>query len=242
MRAAVSELTPTRVLRRTLEEALDTRMASSLLFEALSASGNRVPQARDEVLAVVHGPLRDALARRVGDADALEIVERITAALADAYDAVVTQETPLDDLAAATSRDESTATFPTADRAVPVVVIASGTGFAHRLGVALGDKRVAAVTVQSHEGLQRALDQSAPAIFVVDASDFPAIDKNRVLAAAEALPPTTTCVLWGADLPYGKNLLRAIEAQARSWSTLELRMGIDPLLDLVRSRRRSRSA
>lgn len=240
--AAVSELAPTRVLRRVLEEALDSRLASSLLFEALGASGKRVPQSRDEVLSVVHGALREALARRMDDEEAGSIVERIDAALTDAYDAVATQEVPLDQLAAQTSPDEATAAFPTEDRAVRVVVIAGGHGFEQRLDVALGERRVAPQTVRSHEGLRRALSDDAPAIFLVDASDFPAIDPVHLLAAAEALPRATTCVLWGAELPYGKNLLRSIEAHDRPWTTLELREGIDPLLDLVRSRRRSRGA
>ncbi len=237
---AVSEMAPTRVLRRTLEEALDTRLASSVLFEALGASGKGVPQTQDEVLRVVHGPLREALSRRMGDPDALAIVDRIHDALARAYDAVTTQERPLDELAAETSPDEATASFPTQDRAVPVLVIASGRGFEHRLGIALGEGRVAPVTVRSHEGLRRALDSETPALFLVDASDFPAIDPSRVLAAADSLPSTTTCVLWGAELPYGKSFARAIEAHPRRWITLVLREGIDPLLDLVRSRRRSR--
>ncbi|HEY8427681.1 MAG TPA: hypothetical protein VIL20_04875 [Sandaracinaceae bacterium] len=238
----MSELAPTRVLRRTLEEALDTRSASSLLFEALGAWGQRVPRSRDEVLAVVHGALRDAIARRLGDAEAHAIVARIDRALALAYDAADTQERPLDDLAAETSPADSTATFPIEDRAVRVLVVAAGRAFEHRLLVALGERRVAPVTVRSHEGLQHALGTAPPALFVVDAQDFPAIDPVRLLAAAEALPLTTTCVLWGAELPYGRSLLRAIEAQPRPWTTLALREGIDPLLDLVRSRRRSRSA
>lgn len=238
--AAVSELTPTRVLRRTLEQALDSRLASSLLFEALGASGGGVPQSREEVLAVVHGTLRDALARRVGQGEAASIVERIDHALADAYDAVATQEVPLDQLAAQTSPDEATAAFPTDDRAVRVIVVAGGRGFEQRLAVALGERRIAPHTVRSHEGLRQALDDDAPAIFLVDASDFPAIDPAHLLAAGEALPRATTCVLWGAELPYGKNLLRSIAAHERPWTTLELREGIDPLLDLVRSRRRSR--
>src|SRR5690606_36584861 len=104
-----------------------------------------------------------------------------------------------------------------------------------------GEQRVAPVTVRSRESLRRALDDRTPALFLVDATDFPAIDPNRVLAAAESLAGTTMCVLWGAELPYGKNLERAIESQAHPWITLALREGIDPLLGLVRSRRRSRA-
>ena len=230
----------TRILRRTLEGALDTRAASAILFEALSAAGNRVPQTRAEVLAVVRGPLHEVLARRFAADVAEELVGRIEEELAPRVEDPVTLEQPLDELAAETRRDDATATFHTADGVVPVLVVAAGRGFESRLAVALGERRAAPFTVSSHEALGYAMRDSAPPVFLVDASDFPRIDTRHLLAAGAALPPTTTCVLWGAELPYGKSFARAITTQERPWVTLELREGIAPLLDLIRSRRRNR--
>lgn len=233
---------PTRVLRRTLERALETRDASTLLFEALSASENRVPHTLDEVLEVVRGPLRHALEKRLGPEQAAAIVLEIEEALGVTFDAVETQERPLDDLVSETRPDEATASFPTADRSVRVLVVAGGRGFEHRLEVALGEQRVAPTTVSSHEGLRHALGKEPPPVFLIDASDFPSIDPARLIAAAQALPSTTACVLWGAELPYGKNLARSLERNGRAWIQLALREGIEPLCDVIRSRRTSPAA
>jgi hypothetical protein len=230
---------PTRVLRRLLEEALGARVASAVLFEAVSAAGQQVPQSTDEVLAVVRGPLREVLTQRYNAAMSGQLVRRVEGELAP-YEELMTEEVELEELVAETRQDESTKSVKTEDRAVPVVIVAAGYGFEHRLAVALGENRVAPLTVRSHEGLRAALAQQVPPIFVVDATDFPAIDPNRLMATAEMLPSTTACVMWGADLPYGRNLARTIQRQARVWTLLELREGIEPLLDLVRSRRRSR--
>jgi hypothetical protein len=240
---AVSELAPTRVLRRALEQSIETRLASAILFEALGAGQQSIPHTAAEVLSVVRGPLREVLARRMGGEAAGELVAGIERELLAVHDDPVTLETPLDDLVAETRRgEETTAAFPVAERAVPVLVVASGRGFEQRLALSLGELRAAPVTVRSHEALQRALDEATPPIFLIDAADFPAIDPDRLLAAADGLPPTSVCVLWGAELPYGRNLQKSLAQRPRSWVTLELRGGIEPLLDLVRSRRRSRRA
>ncbi len=233
---------PTRVLRRALEDALETRAASSILFEALSDAGKRIPQTLEEVLEVVRGPLRGVLTRRLGEHQGLALVMRIEAELVPAGGELATMELSLDELAAETRREDATAAFPTADRAVPVLIVAAGRAFEHRLAVALGERRAAPTTVTGHDGLRHALSGEPPSIFVVDASDLPAIDPSRVIAAAAAFPATTTCVLWGPRLPYGRRFTAAMAGSARSWLTLELREGIEPLLDLVRSRRTHRRA
>jgi hypothetical protein len=236
----VAELTPTRIVRRTLEDALETRAASAVLFEALSAAGNQVPQTRAEVLAVVRGPLRHALEKRLDVERADEIVAKIEGELLPVYEEPRTVELPLDELAAETRGDEATASYVTADSAVPVLVVAAGRSFTARLAMALGDGRVAPYTISDARALGIALGGTAPPIFLIDASDYPSIDATDLLSSAARLPMTTACVLWGADLPYGRTLARTIAAQKRQWVVLELREGIAPLLDLIRSRRRSR--
>ena len=84
--------------------------------------------------------------------------------------------------------------------------------------------------------------EGAPPIFLLDASDAAPIEAQRLLMTAEQLPDTTVCVLWGSELPYGRTLAKAVAAQQRSWVVLELREGISPLLDLVRSRRKAHPA
>jgi hypothetical protein len=238
-------------LRSTLEEALETHVASTVLFEALGAAGAEVPQSREEVLAVVRGPLREVLARRLDAEHAAGLVTRLEEQLgpppaepgaeAASPDDVSTVELPLDELAERTSREDETTAVPTAE-AVRVLVLAAGSGFARRLELTLGERRVEATHVDGPAGLARALEAEPPAIALLDATDFPAIDRSAVLAAAADLPGTTACVLWGAELPYGRRFVEGIDEGTRRWVLLELREGIGPLLDLVRSRRRSRRA
>lgn len=236
--------TPTRLLRSTLEESLEAHVASTVLFEALGAAGPDVPHSLEEVLWVVRGPLREALARRLDGEQVRLLLERIEALLAPPteepdprVEEATTVELSLDELAESSTRGDATASVPTAD-AVRVLVFASGSGFARRLELALGERRVHAVHVESPAALSAALEDGPPAVVVLDATDFPTIDGNQVLSALTSLPRTTACVLWGTELPYGKRFLAAAEAHDRPWVTLALREGIGPLLDLIRSRRR----
>jgi len=230
---------PTRLLRSTLEESLETHVASTVLFEALGAAGAEVPQSLEEVLRVVRGPLYEVLARRLDGEQAQILVERIEEQLAPRPDDPSTVELALDELAVQTGREDATTAVPTAD-AVRVLVLASGSGFARRLEVTLGGRRVDAVHVDGPAGLNRALEEGPPAILLLDASDFPAIDRGAVLSTALSLPSTTACVLWGAELPFGRRFVQGIDQQRRRWVVLELREGIAPLIDLIRSRRRRR--
>lgn len=239
--AAVSEVKPTRVLRSTLEQALETHVASTVLFEALGSAGQTVPQTREDVLRVVEGPLRRALARRLDAGEADLIVQRIAEQLAPppppSPEDLSTVELPLDDLAEETRPQDATTAFPTAE-AVPVLVLSSGPGFAHRLELALGEQRVKPRHVDGPTALKAALEGEPPAIVLLDAADFPALERSAILSLAHGLPATTACVLWGAELPFGRRFVQAIEAQGRRWVVLELKEGIAPLLDLIRSRRR----
>lgn len=233
----MTDRSPTRLLRDTLEESLETHVASTVLFEALGASASGVPQTEDEVLAVVRGPLREALARRLDAEKAELLVDRIAEQLTPRPEEPSTLELSLDELAEETSREDATTAFPTAE-AVRVVVLAAGPGFARRLEITLGEDRVEARHADGPAGLKSALEGDPPAILLLDATDFPALEPNAVLSAANGLPATTSCVLWGAELPYGRRVAGAIEGLERRWVTLELEEGIAPVLDLIRSRRR----
>ncbi|MFK7990274.1 MAG: hypothetical protein AB8I08_29910 [Sandaracinaceae bacterium] len=232
----MSEVSPTRVLRRTLEEALDTDVASTVLFEALGESATGVPRTRDEVLFVVQGPLREVLTRRLDAVQAERLVHRVEHQLSPAEP--VTLEMPLEDLASEGRREDATATVPTS-AAVPVLVVASGPAFAVKLELALGERRVSPRTASDPASLEDALGDATPALMIVDATSPPTLSDTIVIRAGHTLPTTTACVLFGVELPYGRRLLKSIDAQDRPWVTLERREGVAPLFDLVRSRRRS---
>lgn len=236
---AVSEVSPSRVLRRALEEALEKHVASTVLFEALDAAGNQIPRTVEDVLHVVRGPLRDALSRRL-DAEAAEgLLYRIEEQLSP-YDPT-TVELDLDELDADTiSEKDTTIQMRTEDKAVPVVVLSGSGSFAERLQMTLGENRVATYPTHDKDSFDSAVDESDPAVVLIDGTDFPSIEARDVLKMFHVLPPTTARVLWGAELPYGRNLIELLEGDARGWVILELKEGISPLLDLVRSRRNAR--
>ena len=236
----MDESSPTRVLRKTLEDALETHLASTVLFEALGASGSRIPETLDDVLRIVNGPLRAALTERLDVDGANALVTRIVKQLEPPKSEPLTLELSLDNLAEETRRGEdATMAFPTASRAVGVLVLAAGGGFAYRLELALGERRVAPETVRGAPALKKALAGDPPAVLVLDGTDFPAIDHQVLVKAAEKLPATTACVLYGAELPYGKSFVKRLGPDQTRWVTLELREGVAPFLDLVRSRRKS---
>lgn len=223
------------MLRRALEESLEKHVASTVLFEALGAAGG-VPQTVEEVLRVVRGPLRDVLGRKLDAETADGLLGRIEAQL-QPYD-LSTVELPLDELVEETRTDaDATVQMPTEDRAVPVLVMATSGSFAARLQVTLGERRVDAYWAHDKDSFDEAVDLREPAIALIDGTDFASVDARDILAMFRVLPPTTARVLWGAELPYGRNVIELLGGEASGWVMLELREGISPLLDLVRSRR-----
>ena len=108
------------------------------------------------------------------------------------------------------------------------------------LQMTLGENRVATYPTHDKDSFDTAVDEADPAVVLIDGTDFPSIEARDVLKMFHVLPPTTARVLWGAELPYGRNLIELLEGDARGWVILELKEGISPLLDLVRSRRNAR--
>lgn len=123
-------------------------------------------------------------------------------------------------------------------RPVIVIVVASGASFASRLQGALGATRVIPVPAATVERMDEQLRVAAPQIVLVDAADFAPIEPERLAVFLEKLPATTVRAIWGADLPYGGAVLRAMMARSAHATPLDRREGIEPLLDLVRSRQR----
>jgi len=131
--------------------------------------------------------------------------------------------------------EERTGNIPVAIGApVPVLVVAASAGTASRLRVALGMDRVAAVTHGDLEGVERAL-AGAPLVAIVDASDVPPLSAED-LALALAETRAVRAVL-GVDLPYGRRFAEQCERAGHSYVGIRVADGLEPLLDLVASRR-----
>jgi hypothetical protein len=129
---------------------------------------------------------------------------------------------------------DATRALPTLREPVPVVLIAAGRQFADKLAVALGPKRILALPCHDLDSLQRLIHREEVALAVIDASDFAAIEPATLARTLAGLRATTARVVWAGSLPYGRALLEQLSDQAPV--SLEADEGIEPLLDLIRSR------
>lgn len=133
---------------------------------------------------------------------------------------------------------DATALVPTTREAVTVLVVAGGGGLALRLSAALGSRRVAPFVLGSLTAIRDHLDAHGPPnILLVDATDFPPIPPDALGVALRRGPSTMVRAIWGADLPYGRGLVAAVGESPLTVLALERAHGVDPLLDLIRSRR-----
>ena len=216
-----------RLLREALEGVVAPAVVSAILFEALEAVGGRLPEGVAGARSFVDGPLRASLTSRLG-ADADPVVDEMLRTLS----AISPTSEPK------RGRDlDSTREVFLDDRPPFVVVMAAGDAFSSKLVAALGPGRVTAVPAPSLERLQAVTRMNAPQVTVVDASDVPPIDAAKLAGALAALPETTVRAIWGAELPAGIAVLRALGNLERAAMPFDRREGIAPLLDVVRSRR-----
>lgn len=223
------------IVRSALAHSTSPTKTSALLFEALGSYGDQVPETVEELMALVHGPLWKALVQHLGEEEATDIVARIEGELRDDR-TILMDEADLVTVAEPVGRDATTA-VPTSTAAVPVTVVSSGSGFAERLVAALGPRRVSARAVGAIESLSAL--QETPAIVIVDATDFAPIEPADLSQALSTLPSTTAHVIWACDLPYGRRTVDAMHADNLANVALPRDEGVEPLLDLIRSRRRA---
>lgn len=208
---------PVEALRSALSELLPRDLGPQLLFQALRPLPN-LPRTQDEVEALVAGSLREALIREVGASRGEDLTQRLTERLQ--------AQRPAHD-------PDATRSLPTLRHPVPVMVVGASRRFGDKLAAALGPRRVEVTTCDSLDAIERAMARLDIALAVIDASDFASIEPPALALALGRLRPTAARVVWAASLPYGKALL----ARLPGGVSLEADEGVDPLLDLVRSRR-----
>jgi hypothetical protein len=245
-----------RLVRETLERELGAPLAAAVLFDALAAFGGRVPAGAAEITRLVRGALREAIEKRapsLARKAKAELEEMLASAevptdVHRALAAGAESETAPDD-AGTTARyramgsrpppwpsEATTATMPALRGATTVLVIAQSSAFADRLLVALGAARVAAGWEDDLVEVDRALAApSPPALAIVDATDvtFP---PDRLARALRGAGPSTVRAVWGSDTAVGTRVLDLLEASGDGAAALSIAEGVEPLLDLVRSR------
>lgn len=212
-----------RLLRDAIEAVLSPELATAAIDEALHAMPNGL-MSEGEVIALVDGPLRAALRRRHGDA-ADDVIDDLVA--------VLVERPPMPQV----SSYEVTREVPLEAARVFVFVFSSAETIGGELERTLGTQAVAAVTFDDPDRVRKAITFKTPAIVVVDGVSFPTIEPSQMPTLLAGLPPTTVRAVWGTDTPYGASVVAGLTARRATFTPLDRREGIAPILDLVRARR-----
>lgn len=211
-----------RLIRDALEAVLSPELAASTVDEAIRAMPDAL-SSPDELVALVNGPLRTALARRHGPAaddvidDLLRVLVSRTPARSVSQD--ITRELPL----------ETAQVF--------VYVLSGSEKLGTQIENALGSEMVTTLTYEDVTRLRKAIAFRAPSIVLVDGASFPSIEPSDLPDVFAALPPTTVRAVWGTDTPYGAAVIGELAGRRAPFTPLDRREGVTPILDLVRARR-----
>jgi hypothetical protein len=223
-----------KLLREAMEGILLPERVSQTIFEALGEGGGAIPERGVDLASFVQGPLTRALARRL-DEDAMRVVlERLQAIITS----VVSSEHNEKRIAAARrtrSPDDDLTTRPRLrESSAYVLVIAAHDWLERRLKLSLGEG-LGASTAKGMVDVHAGILARSPRLVVIDATD--PVDM-RAQDVARALARTTwdsLTVVWGRDETFGRDLLRAVADATPAPMGLDLRDGVEPLLDLARS-------
>lgn len=223
-------------MREVLESALASDVASRVMFDALA--GRAMPKDGDDVLAFVRGALRVRLVAHLGAAQADELVGQLDAMLARhaATGSFVDVEVDVDALA--DGEPSVTRAMAIKFRApVPVLVAAGSDRLATLLEAALGPACVVTTVAGDAAALRRRSFADSPLLALIDGEDPPAATPDELAGALAAMPDGVVRVAWAADAPALAPVLRALDRRGTYVVRLERKDGVEPLLDLVRSRR-----
>jgi hypothetical protein len=214
------------LIREAIEGVVAPKMAAAILFDALELEGSdSLPSSKDALLAFVLGSLRAVVIRRLGTAEASEVVQRIKKTVE-----TVSEAGDGGRVSSVATLEIEVGTGP-----VRVLVLSKTTSMAVRLRAALGGFQIQ-VASASDTGAARTVGKRLdPEIIVIDA-DAPISDADGVMLFIETLPMTSTSVLWGEDQTFGRTLKHEAVQRRVKLTTVDRSEGVDPVLDLIRSR------
>ncbi len=230
------------MVREALEGVVSPTMATTLLFEALEASGRPPPRTIEQMRAFASGPLDHAVRQRLRDEDASQIRDQVDALFARALarsprtaSVEVELDVELDDEEQTDGTE--TAQMTTVARPVPVVVLTAREEFADRLVLCLGHDRVKTIAVVDDAALSKAVFAYDALVVVLDGASPTSADAAAVAAALRRLPNGATTIVWGSEAAGGATLTKALDRAGAACVPLGRSDGIEPLLDLILSRR-----
>jgi PleD family two-component response regulator len=210
-----------KLLRDVIERSVDARLASAIIFEALSSDrASEVPTDMAALHRFIEGPLRTALSRRLGSAP--------TSALLDAIEAELLAPDEEDDR-------NRTREWPIGAGPVVVLVVSRSASLAVALRAALGGERIGLRTAADAPAVESAAKKIAPDLVIIDATE-PIRDMPSVADAIRAVPASSSCLHWGRETPWGLRFGVELDRRGVAFTPVDRTHGVDPLLDLVRSR------
>ena len=225
-----------RVIAEHLEGLLAPEVASAVVFEMLEPFGGQMPVGEDLRLLITE-TLCDTLAARLGEDQAFEVTQQIAMVLGlGPSPGSARRRSSVPSPEEAMRRSD----FPTAEMSVSagaakVLVVSAGPGMERRLFASLGPQ-VTAIPVRKLDRLAQFIRELTPQLVLVDATD-PAESAGRVAGTLDACAANIVTVLWGSEQPFGRAILDSLgEHGGRSLIALDRREGVEPLLDLIRSR------
>jgi hypothetical protein len=225
-----------RLVREKLESVLAPTMASSVLFDALAEVGGRPPTTGEATLALVEGPLSRVLARRLRGVEGDALIEELVETLRMVVKPAMTPAAP--PLRMRPRESDPTLEVTPTEGAVPVLVLAGSDNLAMRLVAVLGPGRIATRTLYNKAELTGQLrSSSTPQIILIDATDVPAIEPADLATLLSGTRPGTVHAIWGTDLAYGSAVIAQLAEHKVSATPIDRKEGIEPFVDLVRSRR-----
>ena len=214
-----------KLIREKMEALVAPRTASAIIFEALAADrANSIPVAPAALNRFLAGPLHHVAVRRLGSEDAQRLLDALRAALAAG--------------AQPERRDAAVRTLelPIGRGPVQVVVASGDASLAVALRASVGGERLGVHSVDSPTALRGVVRRVTPELVILDGTSPIGGVLEEIAAAIAALPPTSARLLWGHDHPYGVRVGEVLEARGCEFTRIDHREGVDPLLDLVRSR------
>lgn len=216
-----------RLIRETLEGVLHPSAASTLFFEALQDYGGALPADAREAVDLVNGALRQLLVARLGD-DGDAIADELAIRLSTIQREV--RKRP-------SRHDEQTRSVSLSDETLPVYILTASKPLVAQLHASLGPQVMSPLWIPDAPTLRDRLGQIPPGFVLIDASDFPAIEPEELARSLQPLPGEVVRALWGADLPYGMGVMDAAHRLGYSLTPFDRREGVEPMLDVIRSRR-----
>ena len=204
-------------------------VAAKVLFEALEAAGGAIPRELDALKRWVSQDLHAAVAKRLGDDEASMTSNMLVALLERGSQPEIPKKRQR-------YSENPTAEIELMPGRARVAVVADTTKLARNLQMAMGP-RIAPLGVRDVSRLSTLVVELRATIVLVDASEPPETTPAGLAQVLVELAGQMLVVVWGTGTSFAQHLGRACGEAKITWLTRE--DGVDPLLDLIRSRQAS---